>query len=631
MYIKLVLKLLTLIGVFAFSSSLYAATQFRVIVDASGSMVISDPDKLTSESLRLIADLAPEKETSLGIWLFGEEPRVLLPDAAVTPEHRQKLASYVDSYVTSDLKTDLEAILDVLLKDEITGQKESEKHWILVTDGMVDISLEDEINGTSRERIKGELLDELVKREVYLHTISMTGHTDKKLLKALSSKTNATHTEVAFPEDLLTAFNKIFSLSSDSDQIPFEGNSFFIDESIDEFTLLVFHAPNEKFRLFDAKGRMNLSNSKQVKSENREYYSLVTVVDPIVGTWNVDNVNTGKSTIRVITDLSAKANSIPTVLFQNESFFSEIGLYQDNELIQDQAFLDVIQVSKSLNKKNGEVIDSISQLDDIPQLDFKYKNTFDGLLSEGGYELVSFVDGGSFTRKVVQHISVVSPIELELKVSGVGIMSYSVKPTNLRLDILNSRLVLEVTSSEGVVTESELPVVAQGHWEKVDFDPEKIFSVRVRLDAVTQSGGRFTYWSNYWDVDRTQAVAEIVERLDKLGNKVSIAQFELDSQDAVPVFTSSSLEVSEVLDESGSEGADFGDSTLNISVDPSFEETADRIFQNVSDWQEEIVTERDVWFYVLINLGAAFIFATVYFLYRRMKRDVAANVMSESD
>ena len=60
-----------------------ADTQFRVIVDASGSMLISDPDKLTSEALRLISNLAPEEEATLGIWLFGEEPRVLLPESIV--------------------------------------------------------------------------------------------------------------------------------------------------------------------------------------------------------------------------------------------------------------------------------------------------------------------------------------------------------------------------------------------------------------------------------------------------------------------------------------------------------------------------------------------------------------------
>ncbi|WOD07469.1 hypothetical protein [Marinomonas sp. GJ51-6] len=93
-----------------------ADTQFRVIVDASGSMLISDPDKLTSEALRLISNLAPEEEATLGIWLFGEAPRVLLPESVVNKNTKAKLASYVDSYMTQDVQTDLEAIIKVLLE-----------------------------------------------------------------------------------------------------------------------------------------------------------------------------------------------------------------------------------------------------------------------------------------------------------------------------------------------------------------------------------------------------------------------------------------------------------------------------------------------------------------------------------
>ena len=68
-----------------------ADTQFRLIVDASGSMLISDPDKLTSESLKLISDLAPEQEATLGVWLFGERARVLLAESKNndTTKHRQ--------------------------------------------------------------------------------------------------------------------------------------------------------------------------------------------------------------------------------------------------------------------------------------------------------------------------------------------------------------------------------------------------------------------------------------------------------------------------------------------------------------------------------------------------------------
>ncbi len=618
MCVRLVLKCFALISALFFSVSLYAETQFRVIVDASGSMVISDPDKLTSESLRLIADLSQQKGASLGVWLFGEEPRVLLPEAKVTPEHRQRLASYVDSYITSDVKTDLEAILELLLQDELVGQDYLQKHWILVTDGMVDISLNNTINNASRERIKGELLDQLVKRGIHLHTISMTGYTDKALLKALSSKTNATHTEIALPEELLPTFNKIFSLTSSSDQIPFEDNAFFIDESVDEFTLLAFHELDGSIRLLDAKGaRVGLSSSSQSSNINSDYYSLITVLDPMAGTWRLEGADVANSKLRVVTNLSAQAEPLPIVVFQEEPFSSSLGLYQEGKAIQAQAFLDVVQVSQSLNKKNGEFSDLITHFDDIVIQDFQYKSEFDGVSVDGAYELVSFIDGGSFTREVIQHISVVSPIELELKVSGLGVMSYLATPSNSRLDVLRSRLTLEITSSEGVVQEEELRLTELGYWEKVDLDPEAIFSIRMRLDAITQAGVSFTYWSNYWDVDRTQPVTAIVERLDVLGNKVSVAEFELDSQEVVSVFTPSSLEINEVIE---SDESVVEESSVSAEVtDQIAEITAGRVFKEISEWQEEAEVSADTGLYVAIGVGGIFVLMIGYFLYRRTR------------
>jgi hypothetical protein len=132
----------------SFSLSSYANTQFRVIVDASGSMVISDPDRLTSESLRLIGDLAPEEESSLGVWLFGEQPRVLLPEAPISSGLKSSLKNNLGGYVTEDLQTDLESVLRLMLDTpSATGiPLDSEQHWILVTDGMVDISLDQKVN-----------------------------------------------------------------------------------------------------------------------------------------------------------------------------------------------------------------------------------------------------------------------------------------------------------------------------------------------------------------------------------------------------------------------------------------------------------------------------------------------------
>ena len=491
----MLLRVIMAICLLGTSISTYASTQFRVIVDASGSMVISDPDRLTSESLRLIADLAPEEESSLGVWLFGEEPRVLLPETPITEELKTSLKNNLGGYVTEDLQTDLESVLRLMLDTPAAEgvATDSEQHWILVTDGMVDISLDQSVNALSRQNILTPILDELIEKGIHLHTVSMTGYTDSELLKTLSVKTDASHTEVAVPEDLLSTFNRIFTSANKADELPFEGNTFFIDDSIDEFTLLVFHKLGKKPKVIAPKGDvLTLKSDQKVTVANGLRYTLVTVEEPMLGTWQVEDVDLEKSSIRIVTNLKVEASNIASVLFVNEPLFSSIGLYENGELIQDPILLEVLKAEQSLIRHRGEILEVLDNKE-LSQSSYQFKNKFDSLMLEGDYELRSFLDGQSFARKLSQYFTVTPAISLSVKQEDYGLMSFSVKPSNLRLDLFRSQAFLEVEYDNATRVEEELPLIGAGFWQKLVPSKKVNFTARVKLKGVTQTGVRFDY------------------------------------------------------------------------------------------------------------------------------------------
>ncbi|WP_438464787.1 vWA domain-containing protein [Marinomonas sp. PE14-40] len=494
----MLLRVIMAICLLGTSISTYASTQFRVIVDASGSMVISDPDRLTSESLRLIADLAPEEESSLGVWLFGEEPRVLLPETPITEELKTSLKNNLGGYVTEDLQTDLESVLRLMLDTPAAEgvATDSEQHWILVTDGMVDISLDQSVNALSRQNILTPILDELIEKGIHLHTVSMTGYTDSELLKTLSVKTDASHTEVAVPEDLLSTFNRIFTSANKADELPFEGNTFFIDDSIDEFTLLVFHKLGKKPKVIAPKGDvLTLKSDQKVTVANGLRYTLVTVEEPMLGTWQVEDVDLEKSSIRIVTNLKVEASNIASVLFVNEPLFSSIGLYENGELIQDPILLEVLKAEQSLIRHRGEILEVLDNKE-LSQSSYQFKNKFDSLMLEGDYELRSFLDGQSFARKLSQYFTVTPAISLSVKQEDYGLMSFSVKPSNLRLDLFRSQAFLEVEYDNATRVEEELPLIGAGFWQKLVPSKKVNFTARVKLKGVTQTGVRFDYTTN---------------------------------------------------------------------------------------------------------------------------------------
>ncbi|WCN09546.1 VWA domain-containing protein [Marinomonas mediterranea] len=598
----------------------FADTQFRIIVDASGSMVISDPDKLTSEALKLISNLAPEEHATLGVWLFGEEPRVLLPEAPINKETKAKLASYVDNYVTQDLKTDLESIIELLLKTPDTPSLSDgfDRHWILVTDGMVDVSLDKDVNEASRRRIMTTLTEALEKRGIHLHTVSMTGYTDEDMLKQLAVKTNASHTEVASPEELLDTFDRIFAQADPAEELPFEGNTFFIDPSIDEVTLLVFHESSNVTPQLLKPNAVNvpLVSNGSVAVSRTPYYTLVTITSPESGTWEIKNVDIERSSIRIITSLNAQATKISPVVFVNEPVFSTVGLFESNNLIKDPKVLDLMDVTQELSLITG---DSRQILEKQPMIQAasQFKNKVEKLTTEGNYSIASKVDGQTFTRKLTQYFSVFPPIKFESANRGENFVAFSATPTNLRLNTLRSNVKLELAYKNGTTEVQEMPFVGQGYWEKVfPIDPESVIRAKAKLIGITQTGIRFEYESEPWTVERKAAGEVTLSKGDQVLSTEALTALATTNREVMPVVVAPQITI--VAEEDVETEPDVTEvAETDSNTEP---EVADSLPETPP---EEVATfgMGDWLLYGGLNLLAVILIGGGYFVYRRIKRN----------
>ncbi|WP_394179711.1 VWA domain-containing protein [Marinomonas posidonica] len=591
-----------------------ADAQFRVIVDASGSMLISDPDKLTSEALRLISNLAPDEKATLGIWLFGETPRVLVPEAPVNIQTKARVANYVNSYLTQDVKTDLEAIIKLLLDTPDAGGLEPgfDRHWILVTDGMVDISLDEAINKASRDRILNELSQQLELLDIHLHTISMTGYTDKALLENLSLRTNATHTEVAVPVDLLDTFDRIFSQASPSDELPLNGNQFVVDEAIDELTLVVFHEKGElpevilpDNSLLPIKGGFNVSVS------SADHYTLISVQDPLPGTWQVKNVDLSRSSVRIITDLSARATKISPVIFTNEEIYSSVGLFLDGLLMQDPQLLDLVNVKQTLYRLSGEQKEEVLSYD-VPKANDQFKIRLAGIGLAGNYELVSEVDGQTFKRQLSQFFTVHPAIEFEGSTPSDNLVAFTATPVNLKLNLLRSNVVLEFTDKNGGKRTEEMPLIGQGYWEKVmPVSPDDHVMVRAKLSGVTQAGLRFEYQTPEWHFDRQGEADATVGVGEQAAKSLLLSPSNSTNREVMPVVVAPAISVVEENEE-----------PVEASVDTEPTELPATEKEDVMD-EVDTMTPTDWIMYAALNVAGLAVIVAGVLLYRRIRKNAS--------
>ncbi|RNF51109.1 VWA domain-containing protein [Marinomonas hwangdonensis] len=619
-WLKINTVLLLSVLVFSMAPLTQASTQFRIIVDASGSMLISDPDKLTPEALRLISQLAPEDESTLGVWLFGEAPRVLFPEAKVNTETKAKLANFLRNYTTEDVQTDLEAIIRMLLDTPDLGDLSTDfnRHWILVTDGMVDISLDEAVNDASRERILNELTTQLVERNVHLHTISIAGHTDKELLQSIALQTNATHTEVAFPDDLLDTFDRIFTQASPSEELPINGNQFSVDAAIEELTLLMFHEEARQPRILMPNGDiLPLQSNDKVALSVSDHYTLITIQDPAQGLWSLRDVDLERSSVRVMTNLSARMSVLSSIVFEGEPIRSVANLFEQENKITDNAILDLVTIKQTLIHNNGDIRNTLFSGDMVHFQD-QFEQEYEGISEPGLYELTSVVDGKTFSRQIVQQFTVHPAIDFIGVPVGNDTIRFSAKPVNLKLNLFASSITLLFSYPDGTSESILMPLIGQGYWEKaLSVDAGRYVKVKARLIGVTQFGRRFEYETPEWVVGRDAGKAPIAIRSDRLTKEALFASniasltTASDTDSTAPMLVAPSI----TLVDDTMRDIVPADNNTSISAEAEVRNT------DANNNAESILSSKDWILYVLLNVGGIFIIGGGILLYRRIKKN----------
>ncbi|MCL1488674.1 MAG: VWA domain-containing protein [Marinobacter sp.] len=134
------------------SPQLPGAVDVRIIVDISGSMKQNDPQNLRRPALRLLARLLPDGATS-GVWTFGQYVNMLVPHREVNDAWRDMAIAQSDAINSVAMRTNLGAAIETASDGYFTGGVLSNTHFIVLTDGMVDISRNPSANKAEANRI----------------------------------------------------------------------------------------------------------------------------------------------------------------------------------------------------------------------------------------------------------------------------------------------------------------------------------------------------------------------------------------------------------------------------------------------------------------------------------------------
>jgi len=456
-----------------------AASDVRIIIDISGSMRQNDPENLRVPALNLIVELLPEGSQA-GVWTFGQWVNMLVAPDKVDEKWRENAKLKAKTINSHGLRTNIgEAMEKATWKFEKDGQYE--QHVILLTDGLVDIAKENDPqqaqkNEAERSRIMTQVLKQYQDLGVKVHTIALSENADNILLEKLSLTTDGMSEVVNNSEQLVKAFLKAFEKAAPvaAEQVPLApDNTFEIDESVQEFTALIFRkkgSPPSQLTTPDGQVISQIKSADNARWFSESVYDLVTIQTPQAGTWKILADLDPDNRVTVVSDLKMEILNLPTSLFPGQQVDFEVYLHEDGEILTNQDFLRLMTVEMKMTAESGRSgSKQISDPENIPE-DGRFKESIKRLNSEGQYELQITVDGKTFQRMRKEYIQVRQPIGFEIrKRLHNGAMAYAVRviPQVPDIEVARTRVIAKLKGPDQHSIIQAVPWIEEGVWESI--------------------------------------------------------------------------------------------------------------------------------------------------------------------
>lgn len=428
--------ILTLLFSLVFVQLASAQDDLRIIIDVSGSMKQNDPHNLRQPALRMLNGLIPTGAKA-GVWTFGRFVNMEVKWGRVNDAWRKRADQGAEKIHSSGQFTNIESALKRVTASWKSPDPGTNRSVILLTDGKVDISKDEQKNKLSREAVLSQVVEDLAKKGVRVYAIALSGDTDEQLLNTLAVKTGGAFTVAKTAGELQKHFLHMFERASQPDTVPMQGNSFVIDKSVQEMTLLVFRKNDKPTILFDPDGKRHnqKSHGNQVNWRFESGFDLITVKKPAAGTWQIEADIDPDNRVMVVTDLKLQVDPLPAYVLPSESINILTELHNQGKKISKNSFLKFVDFSlQHIYPGNEETLPlTLKKSREVKDKGI-YLQTIQGPLKEGLHELLIQADARTFSRSKRVTVEAVWPIKIEATPGEPGEFALQIEPREEFID-----------------------------------------------------------------------------------------------------------------------------------------------------------------------------------------------------
>lgn len=470
----------------------------RMVIDISGSMKKNDPKNLRRPALDMLVKLLP-KDSKAGVWTFGQYVNMLIPHRVVDDKWAQQASASANEIRSIAQFTNIGEALEQAGYDYQSKKNDYQKHIILLTDGMVDINRNPDVNQRERQRIIDEIIPRYQQAGFTLHTIALSDNADKQLMTKLALATDGKVAVAKTAEELMNAFLQVFNQAVPAEELPFDGESFVTDSSIEEFTALIFRQPGTPATEIIAPDQERYTKDSQDSRlvwHHTEQYDLITVKQPLEGEWKVVADVEPQSQITVVSDLSLAVKTMPTNLSVRDILTTSLALREENKIVKRQEFLSVLDIDVKVSLAGNQVW-SQRLSDGPPPVDGIYPITLDQFREEGQYIIDFMVDGKTFQRQFSHSLTVRQPFDIDVdkkEVSGNTQFIVQVVPLSQTINNQQTEVMGKLKKPAGTSHIVKFTPTEDGNWA-FELAPEEKgkYTLGIRVTAYTEDGERLDF------------------------------------------------------------------------------------------------------------------------------------------
>lgn len=474
----------------------------RLLIDISGSMKKNDPANLRIPSVSLLTELIPDGDKA-GVWTFGQWVNNLVKHKIVDDAWRIDAKEQAKKINSVALYTNIGAVLEKAADDFYKGDKDfSNTHFILLTDGMIDIDKDSAKNDAERERVLSNVLNSFKERGARIHAISLSKNADLSLMDKLAIQTGGQSAIAESSDDLTKIFVQALNQAVPSEEVPIEGNEFAIDSSIEEFTALIFRGEGNVPTEITSPDQTVYQYGKtdnDVKWFQDKGFDLITISRPLEGTWKIKSDLQPGSRVTVVSNLQLEVSKLPANFFAGEQLNVDVSFIEENKLVTNPEFLSLLSVDLQLTTEDGKTASkSMSQLP-APPADGIFRESITKLTKVGQYEITVLVDGKTFKRSKRQIVNLRAPFDFEFSAKSDKPVPYYelvVTPLNESISVADTNVFVKTKYPDGTSLISALEMEKGKNRWALQISPEKgdgIYEIAVKVKSQTVAGQEFQF------------------------------------------------------------------------------------------------------------------------------------------